>query len=61
MAVTYLTVIISDQPIAQREGWAGIIETLAVELPAEPAARAAEVATVLQDLSVAAQGRMETE
>lgn len=57
--IKYLTVIISDQPIAQREGMPGVIETRAVELPedAMPWARRDEMMDVIGLLASAAIDR----
>lgn len=55
--IKYLTVIISDGPIAQREGVAGVIETRAIDLPDSTEDKVEAVMATLYDLSQAAMER----
>lgn len=60
--IKYLTVIISDQPIAQREGMPGIIETRAVNLdPYDMENTAQFIRDEFAELSAAALDRLPPE
>lgn len=57
--IKYLTVIISNEPIAQREGMPGVIETRAVDLSEDATARRDETMDVIGLLASAAIDRSE--